>query len=102
MKLYSAAESGTVTLNIVKPFVKLVLPLYMTEIETEAFMGTNVEMVVLPPDCTHIKARAFKNCTNLVALQIMGAGVSWEPDAFEGCGTITIYDEVGNINCTIN
>ena len=69
---------------MVDPEQVLTLPAALTEIDEEAFAGTNAQMIVVPNTVTSIGSRAFADCPNLVAVKLP-EGASVAEDAFEGC-----------------
>ncbi|MBQ8556383.1 MAG: leucine-rich repeat domain-containing protein [Clostridia bacterium] len=65
------------------------LPAGLTVIEKEAFMGTDVEKVVIPDGCQQIQSRAFANCSSLQVIYLPSTTQVAE-DAFEGSGNVTV------------
>ena len=78
----------TVSLSIVAYPSKdkvMQLPTMLTEIEEEAFVGMQSEVVIIPAGVTWIGHRAFAECYWLKAVVFESAETSWEEDAFENC-----------------
>ena len=57
----------------------------LREIEEEAFVGMQSEVVIIPAGVTWIGHRAFAECYWLKAVVFESAETSWEEDAFENC-----------------
>ena len=60
------------------------LPSYTTVIEANAFEGIGASAIIVPENCTEIKAGAFKNCLNLRKI-ILPKDCVISESAFEGC-----------------
>ncbi|MBR4502716.1 MAG: leucine-rich repeat protein [Clostridia bacterium] len=60
------------------------IPSELKTIESEAFCGLPMEMVVIPGNCTYIGSRAFADCPNLLMVKV-SVNCEIAPDAFEGC-----------------
>jgi len=69
------------------------LPKGTVTIEKEAFMGTNMEAVVIPDGCTSIKSRAFANCPNLEYVLIPASVTQIASDAFSGSNPLLDYSK---------
>ena len=75
----------------------LTLPADLTEIEAEAFAGTDAQRIVLPASCAAVGSRAFADSDSLVEVIVPGAGTIIPADAFDGCGqTVTLRLPAGN------
>ncbi len=77
---------------------KTVLPEKLTKIEDEAFFGSDVEYVEIPPTVTSIGSKAFGNCNRLVNVIIHRSTTEIAPDAFSAMfvstqNRLTIYCE---------
>lgn len=70
---------------------KLALTANLTAIEDETFEGTVMNAVIVPDGCTAIGSRAYANCSELVFLSVP-KGTVIAADAFEGCGSVTVYE----------
>ena len=68
----------------------LVLPGALLTIETEAFAGMDVQMIVIPASVDVIEARAFADCGRLETLYFEGSPYSIAADILEGCGEVQI------------
>ena len=74
----------------------LTLPEGLEALETEAFAGTSgVQTVRLPRSLATIESRAFADCEALLFVFFASADAEIAPDAFEGCGNLTIYAPAG-------
>jgi len=75
----------------------LTLPADLTEIEAEAFAGTDAQRIVLPASCAAVGSRAFADSDSLVEVIVPGADTVIPADAFDGCGQIvTLRLPAGN------
>lgn len=81
---------------IVLPDTSLTLPASLKTIESEAFIGTNVEMVVIPDGCTTIGSKAFAGCTDLTLVYIPDSVASIATDAFSGSSNVMFVCESEN------
>ena len=66
------------------------LPSMLKEIDSEAFMCSAVEGVIIPEGCTAIGSKAFADCPNLVYIRIPASITSIADDAFEGSDFVRI------------
>ena len=78
---------------VVDPAAVLTLPGDLAVIEEEAFAGVSAQMIVVPEGVTEIRARAFADCPNLIAV-ILPDGVSVDDSAFEGSDWAIVTGEV--------
>ena len=70
----------------------LTLPAGVTEIEEEAFAGLNVHVVELPEGLKKIGPGAFRDCTDLLAINYPDSLVEVGDEAFAGCDQVAIYN----------
>lgn len=94
----TARESGktarfTVTVANV---ARMTLPAAIKTVKREAFLGAQAEEIILPDGCETIESRAFADCTRLQSVTIPSSVTSIAPDAFEGCGNITVITPAGS------
>ena len=68
----------------------LTLPSDLQSVESEAFMNSSCEAVILPEGCVSVGARAFANCPRLRYIRIPSSVVSIAGDAFEGSDSVVI------------
>lgn len=73
----------------------LILPNNLTEIDEEAFFGTNAEYIIIPVGCKNIGDYAFRNCSNLKQIWIP-ADCTIGLNAFEGCDNLLIFGTSGS------
>ena len=69
---------------------RLVLPSGLLTIDEEAFMNTQVDMVVIPDGCTAIGARAFAVCENLRYAHVPATITAIGEGAFDGDVTLVV------------
>lgn len=74
----------------------LSLPARITEVAEEAFAGTAVRSVAVPSGVTAIRAKAFENCSRLVAITMPDSVTSIADDAFIGCDSLWFLCESDN------
>ena len=70
-----------------------ILPQMLQIIDAEAFMGDKELQVVTIPEeslLTEIQTGAFKNCTNLIEINLPETITYIAPDAFDGCPHLTL------------
>lgn len=70
-----------------------VLPSALKRIEAEAFAQSAFAAVLCPQGLEEIGAWAFADCVNLRQIAIPASVTLIAPDAFEGCGELTIFGE---------
>ena len=63
----------------------------VTRVDDDAFRGTAVRSVVIPPSVTSIGWLAFADCASLLSVTVPASVTSIEYGAFDGCPLITIY-----------
>ena len=108
--LIIAASPGTATITasassgitaecivIVRELNTLTLPAYLTTIEDEAFVGANMERVILAENVINIGNRAFAECESLLIVRMPDSIVSIADDAFEDCENVTFICESENV-----
>ena len=61
-------------------------------IDIEAFAEATFEAIIVPDACKYIGSRAFSHCGQLIYIRVP-AGVTIEPDAFEGCRSVAIDEQ---------
>lgn len=66
------------------------IPSGVKTIESEAFAGISCNAIIIPDDCKLIENNAFRNCQNLLYVQIPSDTI-FDPAAFQDCPTISIY-----------
>ena len=72
-------------------------PASLTEIEAEAFAGTNAQRIVIPAACAAVGSKAFADSGSLVEVIVRGAATVIPADAFDGCDqTVTLWLPDGN------
>ncbi len=74
----------------------LVLHSSLTTIKEEAFTGISAAIVRVPGSCTEIGSKTFQNCANLQRIYISATTTTIALDAFDGCGSLTIYAPAGS------
>ena len=74
----------------------LVIPSSVTEIEEEAFLGTNAECVVIPDGCTKIGARAFGDCSGLTYVYMPDGVEDIDAGAFGNSARVVFICESDN------
>ncbi|MBE5806757.1 MAG: hypothetical protein E7317_00235 [Clostridiales bacterium] len=95
---YTVCYNSTVKLTYnALPAADFVLPAKLTTIQTEAFRGGAMTMVICPNTLKSIGAKAFMNCTKLKGIYIPASVTSIAPDAFSGCSGFTIYAPSGSV-----
>lgn len=66
------------------------LPSIISTIESEAFSGLNVSMIIVPAGIDVIEAGAFANCSNLRVLVFESNPFEISDSIISGCGDVTI------------
>ncbi len=74
----------------------ITLPAALARIDAEAFAGSGVSAVTIPPGATEIGARAFANCPTLTRVTIPASVLHIAEDAFQGSPQVTIYAQEGS------
>ena len=83
---------GNVTLEVTyEQLPTLTLPASMKTVEESAFEGCGAYFIIVPEDCEHIGAYAFKNCPNLEALYVTGSETTIDDTALDGCTDVCVY-----------
>ena len=72
------------------------LPAGLKEIGEEAFSGLNVQIVELPAELQRIGIGAFRNCPQLVRVNMPDQVNEIAPDAFSACPNVTLFCESDN------
>ncbi len=70
----------------------LYLPVSLKEIGENAFCGLSCQAVVIPYGCEKISAGAFRDCKELVYVEMPASVTSVAEDAFEGCNENLVID----------
>ncbi len=78
---------------------KFTVPTAMAVIEENAFEGIGATAVIVPDNCTEIKAEAFANCLNLKRI-LLPKDCKIDDHAFDGCADLVIYAPAGGTTQT--
>ena len=70
---------------------RMTLPVGLSEIEDEAFVGTAPEMVVIPDAVRTVGRRAFADNEHLYTVVVYSRTMTVADDAFENCPNLTVY-----------
>ena len=84
-KGYAPSISEPYRVAVVDPSKILILPSDLTTIESEAFMGIDAQLVVLPESVAAVEPRAFASCPNLIAVVSPNPELQLETSVFQGC-----------------
>lgn len=66
------------------------LPSALSEVEEEAFMGSNCQAVIIPASCRRIRQNAFANCSNLLYVKFESVETQVSGTAFSGCQNVIL------------
>ena len=72
------------------------LPDAVTTVSEESFAGSGCEIVEFGPNVESISDRAFADCPQLYKIIVHGTDTCIGPDAFEGCGKLSVYAPEGS------
>lgn len=72
------------------------LPARLSEIDEEAFMGSDLTVLRLGSSVSWIGDRAFKDCGNLRTVYIENDSVAFGADVFAGCTNLVIVCSAGS------
>lgn len=93
----SVSESFPISIVESIPDPDFILPAELTLIESEAFSGLAMEVVMCPEALEEIGTKAFENCGSLRHIYIPQSTTSIARNAFEGCTDLTIWGRTGSV-----